>query len=114
MNVSASSAGLFGAYFAHFFSGALLCNALPHLVAGLQGHAFPTPFARPRGIGESSAIANFAWGFGNLLAGGWMLINWPLQIGPNTNTLVLALGALLLGLYLSVRFQRMRSARATA
>jgi len=54
---------------ANFFTGALLCNALPHLAAGLQGRRFQTPFARPRGVGESSALVNVLWGFFNLLAG---------------------------------------------
>jgi len=36
-----------------FFAGAFLCNCIPHLCAGLQGMPFPTPFAKPRGIGKS-------------------------------------------------------------
>jgi hypothetical protein len=40
-------------YLALFFAGAFLCNAIPHLAAGTMGMPFPTPFARPRGIGNS-------------------------------------------------------------
>jgi len=62
-------------YVAVFFAGAILCNCIPHLTAGLQGVPFPTPFARPRGVGTSSPFANFLWGAFNLGAGlaihGW-------------------------------------------
>lgn len=37
-------------YVTLFFAGVFLCNAVPHLAAGLQGQPFPTPFARPRGM----------------------------------------------------------------
>ena len=41
-----------------FFAGAFLCNCIPHLAAGLQGRAFPTPFARLRGATRSSPLLN--------------------------------------------------------
>ena len=31
---------------AYFFGGALLMNSIPHLVAGVSGSPFQTPFAR--------------------------------------------------------------------
>ena len=37
-----------------FFCGMLLCNCVPHLVCGLQGEPFPTPFEKPHGVGFSS------------------------------------------------------------
>ena len=46
----------------NFFAGAFLCNAIPHLASGLKGETFPTPFATPRGVGNSSAMLNFFWG----------------------------------------------------
>jgi hypothetical protein len=42
-------------YLAHFVAGAFLANGVPHFVQGICGNKFQTPFARPRGIGESSA-----------------------------------------------------------
>jgi hypothetical protein len=56
-------------YLLLFLGGALLCNAIPHLAAGLRGEAFPTPFARPRGVANSSALMNFYWGTANLIIG---------------------------------------------
>ena len=47
-------------------AGLLLCNAVPHLAAGLRGEAFPTPFATPRGVGRSPPPVNAVWGVFNL------------------------------------------------
>jgi len=60
-------------YLVLFLSGALLCNALPHLISGLRGEKFYTPWARPRGIGRSSAVENFLWGAANLLVAVFLL-----------------------------------------
>lgn len=97
-----------------FFVGALLCNCIPHLVAGLQGSKFPTPFATPRGVGESSPLINFIWGAANFLTGLTILARRPMQLGANFECLALAAGALLLGVYLSQRFGRVRTQRQTA
>lgn len=53
---------------AYFFGGALLANVIPHLVNGMSGRAFPTPFARPSGRGESTAWFNVVWAALNLVA----------------------------------------------
>jgi hypothetical protein len=39
-------------------AGAFLANGVPHFVQGICGNKFQTPFARPRGVGESSALVN--------------------------------------------------------
>ena len=56
-------------YIAIFFAGAFLSNAVPHLVNGVSGHAFPTPFAKPPGKGLSSPTVNVIWALFNLLLG---------------------------------------------
>lgn len=48
-------------YFAHFFGGAFLANALPHLIAGISGHPLQSPFASPPFRGLSSPTVNVAW-----------------------------------------------------
>jgi hypothetical protein len=98
-------------YVALFFAGALLCNGLPHLVAGLQGARFPTPFAKPPGRGESAPVVNFIWGAVNLAAGVALLVRFPLSLGLNFETLTLAVGALLLGLSLSLHFGGVRGSK---
>lgn len=56
-------------YILVFLAGALIANALPHLASGVRGEAFPTPFARPPGIGLSSPVVNAIWGCANLAVG---------------------------------------------
>ncbi|WP_410210362.1 hypothetical protein [Aquirhabdus sp.] len=91
----------------YFFAGAFLTNAVPHLVCGVMGRPFQTPFARPRGEGLSSSTMNVWWGFFNLVVG-YVLIcrvgHFDLQSTPD----VLALGAgiLLLALFTARHFGR--------
>jgi hypothetical protein len=95
-------------YIAYFFGGAFLCNCVPHVVCGLQGSSFPTPFAKPHGVGLSSSVVNFAWGFFNLVVGLLLLWRWPVQIGPNAPFVVFLLGAALMGAYSSTHFGKVR------
>jgi hypothetical protein len=95
-------------FVALFFAGAFLCNSIPHIVAGLQGMPFPTPFARPRGVGNSSPLVNFLWGLFNLLVGGWLWATYPVRPGPFPGFAVLVLGALAIGIYLAVHFGKVR------
>ncbi len=95
-----------------FFAGAFLCNSLPHLVCAVQGQPFPSPFAKPSGIGNSSPLVNFVWGFGNLLAGLAIASRFPLSIGLNANFVVLMAGAAAIGLQLSWHFGKVMRTRA--
>jgi len=90
-------------------AGVFLCNSIPHLAAGLRGEVFPTPFAKPRGKGPSSALVNFYWGAANLACGLFILLRVLghhafLPFGP----VYLGLGALLIGAYLARHFARAR------
>jgi hypothetical protein len=96
-------------YFALFFTGALLCNSIPHLSAGLQGRPFPTLFARPAGIGFSSPLVNVLYGMANLLAGLFLLAAHPLTIGINTDFIAVLLGALVLGAGASMHFAKVQA-----
>ena len=49
-----------------FFGGVFLINAVPHLVSGVMGRPFQSPFAKPPGKGLSSATVNVLWGWFNL------------------------------------------------
>ena len=51
---------------AYFFGGAFLANTLPHLINGISGSAFQSPFASPPGKGLSSSTVNVLWGCFNL------------------------------------------------
>jgi hypothetical protein len=96
---------------ADFFAGAFLCNAIPHLVSGLRGDAFPTPFAQPPGRGLSSPIVNFAWGFLNFVIALALLSIARIQIGLYTPLILFLLGFLLLGLMLAHHFGKFRAGR---
>lgn len=98
-------------YLLLFVAGALLCNGVPHLVAGLQGTSFPTPFARPRGVGLSSPLTNLLWGAANLLIGGRILAAHPVTVGGSPPFLALLAGAMLCGGYLAIHFGRVRGGR---
>ena len=54
-------------YLAYFLAGAVFANALPHLINGMSGRPFQSPFAKPPGQGLSSSTVNVLWGFVNLL-----------------------------------------------
>ena len=92
---------------AYFFGGAFLVNTIPHLVSGLQGRAFQSPFARPPGIGLSSSLINVVWGATNVVVA-YLLIAWvgafdlhnPVHVG------VAGLGGLLMGVMLARHFGR--------
>ena len=60
-------------YAAYAFGGVFLANAVPHVVAGMQGRPFQSPFAKPPGKGYSSSITNVVWGWFNA-AVGWALL----------------------------------------
>ena len=52
---------------AYLFGGAFLANAVPHLVSGMIGRPFQSPFAKPPGRGLSSSTVNVLWGLANLV-----------------------------------------------
>lgn len=89
---------------AAFFAGAFLANSLPHLAAGTMGRVFPTPFAKPRGIGDSSPLVNFLWGSANLGASVVLLHVAALSVGLNLPVFAFVAGWLLLGAFAAVHF----------
>ncbi len=97
-----------------FLAGAFLCNAVPHLVAGLLGQPFPTPFGKPRGVGMSPPLVNFLWGVFNLCVGLFRLARHPVTLGANLDCLAIALGALAIGIHLSRHFGKVRQDAAGA
>ena len=92
-------------YVAHLFAGAFLINAIPHLVNGLSGRQFPSPFASPPGRGESPPVLNVVWGFTNLVVGYVLLAGvGPFSFGLSLDALLVGIGALLMGWRLASHF----------
>ncbi len=92
-------------YIRFLFVGALLCNCIPHVVAGLQGRAFPTPFAQPRGVGHSPASVNFLWGGANLFFGLFLLWRHSALLETAYGACAVAVGFLSIGVHLSKHFE---------
>ena len=83
----------------YFFGGIFLANAIPHLVSGMMGRPFQSPFAKPPGKGLSSSTVNVLWGFFNAVVGYLLVLrvgNFDLR--STSNFLGLAVGALLISL----------------
>jgi len=79
-----------------------MCNCL-------QGIRFPTPFGTPHGVGKSSPLVNFLWGFFNLVIGMSLISNSGLSIGIKVDFIAVLLGAIGAGAYLSMHFGNVRS-----
>lgn len=94
---------------ANFAAGALLCNCIPHLAAGLRGELFPSPFARPPGVGNSHPVINVLWGLINVVGAVALLDYAPITVGINPSFLTVVLGALLGGSFVAAHFHRVRN-----
>ena len=94
-------------FIAYFFGGAFLANTIPHLVNGISGNPFQSPFASPPGEGLSSSTVNVLWGSLNLVlaylliarVGRFDLRHWK-------HVVALGLGALLMALLSARAFGR--------
>src|ERR1700687_3763898 len=94
-------------YLSWFFGGAFLTNVIPHLVSGVMGRPFQSPFAKPPGQGLSSSTVNVLWGFLNVVVG-YVLIfrvgNFDLH--STQHVVAAGLGGLLTGMILARMFGR--------
>lgn len=99
----------FPAIIALFFAGVFLCNSIPHLVCGLQGKPFPTPFATPHGVGDSSPLINFYWGAFNAVLGLVILSRHPIALAPSLELLAMLVGALAIGSFAAIHFGKVQA-----
>jgi hypothetical protein len=88
-----------------FFGGAFFINAIPHFVEGISGRKFPTPFAKPPGLGDSSAMVNVLWGTFNFLVT-YLLLCTVAEINLRdwVQVVLAATGGLLMALCLAYSF----------
>jgi hypothetical protein len=97
----------------YFLGGAFLANAIPHLVAGVMGRPFQSPFAKPPGQGLSSSTVNVLWGFFNLVVGYLLVCRvGDFELRDTADVSVLGLGALVLSLVLARQFGRFNGGNA--
>ena len=94
-------------YVAYFFGGAFLANTVPHLVNGVSGNPFQSPFASPPGEGLSSSTINVLWGL-LTLAVAYLLICrvGSFHLRKTSHVLTLGIGILLMSLMLARAFGR--------
>jgi hypothetical protein len=94
-------------FLSFFFGGAFLANALPHLINGISGRAFQSPFAKPPGKGLSSSTVNVLWGFFNLAAAYVLVVCvGHFSLHNLYQTIALGAGLLLMALMLARTFGR--------
>lgn len=99
-------------YFLQFVAGLFLANGVPHFVQGISGRWFQSPFASPPGVGESSPVVNVLWGFLNLVIGFALLFAFaPKGADIIVEWAFVALGALVISVFLARHFGRVRSRR---
>lgn len=97
----------------YFFGGTFFANAVPHVVSGLMGRPFQSPFAKPRGRGLSSPVVNVLWGFLNLAAGYGLVFhvgNFNVRSVPDAVSI--GLGSVSIGLILAWFFGRVNGGKA--
>lgn len=91
----------------YFFGGVFLCNAIPHVVSGLMGRPFQSPFAKPPGQGLSSSTVNVVWGVLNLAIAYVLICRvGDFSLRSTADAVTLGLGFLLIGLLLARQFGR--------
>ena len=95
-------------YVACFSAGLFVCNAIPHLTSGLRGEPLPSPFAKPPGVGNSSAMVNFLWGTSNLISGVILMSLGSLVLGLNRESAVFGIAFVILGVPMSRHFEKVR------
>jgi hypothetical protein len=97
----------------YFFGGAFLANAVPHIVSGMMGRSFQSPFAKPSGQGLSSSKVNVLWGFLNLVIAYLLLCRvGTFDIHALDQISILALGAFLMGMFNAHHFGRFNGGNA--
>jgi hypothetical protein len=99
----------------YFFGGIFLANAIPHLVSGVMGRSFQSPFAKPPGKGLSSSTVNVLWGFFNAVAGYLLVVRvGSFELRSTSDVAALGVGALLISLQAARHFGRFHGGNAPA
>ena len=90
---------------AYFFGGLFAANAIPHLVSGLMGRAFQSPFAKPPGKGLSSSTINVLWGWFNVLVAYLLIVQvGEFNLHSFADIAAVGIGGLLISLHSARHF----------
>ena len=95
-------------FISYFFGGAFLANSIPHLVHGVSGMPFHSPFATPPGYGMSSPTVNVFWGLFNLAIGYLLVCRvGAFNLRNTIHVLVLGAGVVVMSVMLARTFGHM-------
>jgi hypothetical protein len=98
----------------YFFGGVFLANAVPHVVSGMMGRPFQSPFAKPRGEGLSSSTINVLWGFFNIIIGYVLVCRvGDFELRETADIMALGAGGFLIALGSARHFGRFNGGNAT-
>jgi hypothetical protein len=97
----------------YFLGGLCLMNAVPHLVNGISGRPFQTPFAKPPGKGLSTSIVNVLWSFLNLVVAYLLICKvGDFALSNVADAVALGLGGLAIALVLATHFGTLHGGRS--
>lgn len=89
----------------YFFGGFFLANAVPHVVSGMMGRPFQSPFAKPPGEGLSSSTVNVLWGFFNIIVGYLLVYRiGDFELRNTADVIAFGAGGLLISLFSARHF----------
>lgn len=98
----------------YFFGGFFMANSVPHVVSGMMGRPFQSPFAKPPGEGLSSSTINVLWGFFNIVVGYLLVCRvGDFQLRNTLDIIALGAGAFLISLFSARHFGRFNGGHAT-
>jgi hypothetical protein len=99
----------------YLFGGAFLANAVPHVVSGVMGKPFQSPFASPPGEGLSSSTVNVLWGFCNIVLGYLLVFRvGDFHVRNSLDVLACGVGAFLIALFSARHFGRFHGGNPSA
>ena len=102
-------------YISYFFGGVFLANAIPHIVSGMMGRPFQSPFAKPSGEGLSSSTVNVIWGFFNGMVAYLLIFHvGTFDLHSTSDVFAMGMGAFLIALFSARHFGKFHGGNSPA
>lgn len=95
-------------FFIAFAFGFFVTNSLPHILPGIHGKSFYSPFASPPARGKSSAVVNVLWGFTNIVIAYILFVATDINLRDYVEGAGFLLGILITSLILAITFSANR------
>ncbi len=102
-------------YISYFFGGVFLANAIPHIVSGMMGRPFQSPFAKPSGEGLSSSTVNVIWGSFNVMVSYLLIFHvGTFDLRSTSDVFSMGMGAFLIALFSARHFGKFHGGNSPA